>query len=132
VSEVSGQCFCESIQFEVEGPEKFACFCYCTSCQRAAGAPVVPWATYKKSTFSVTAGEVCWRHSSPGVTRGHCPDCGSSITYENDKRPGEIDLTVNTLNDPNGPTLRAHIWTEDKQEWLTIGDDLPAYEKNAD
>jgi hypothetical protein len=28
------------------------------------------------------------------------------------------------------PSLRAHIWTEDKQPWLQIGDDLPVYEKN--
>jgi hypothetical protein len=73
---------------------------------------------------------MCWRKSSPGVTRGHCPDCGSSITYENESRPGEIDITLNSLDDPRGPTLRAHIWTEDKQPWLQIGDELPVYEKN--
>ena len=130
MSKISGHCFCNSIQFEVEGPEKFACFCYCHSCQRAAGAPVVPWATYQKSTFTATQGEMCWRESSPGVTRGHCSDCGSSITYENEARPGEIDITVNSLSDPRLPTLRAHIWTEDKQPWLQIGDELPVYEKN--
>jgi hypothetical protein len=130
MSKISGHCFCHSIQFEVEGPEKFACFCYCHSCQRAAGAPVVPWATYQKSAFTVTQGAMCWRESSPGVTRGHCSDCGSSITYENETRPGEIDVTVNSLDDPREPTLRAHIWTEDKQPWLQIGDELPVYEKN--
>jgi len=127
---VSGSCFCKSIRFEVDGPEKFACFCYCHSCQRAAGAPVVPWATYQKSTFTVTHGAVCWHESSPGVTRGHCADCGSSISYENNKRPGEIDITLNTLDDPGGPVPQAHIWTEDKQPWLTIGGELPVYEKN--
>jgi len=127
---VSGHCFCNSIQFGVDGPEKFACFCYCESCQRAAGAPVVPWATYEKDSFRVTQGTMCWRESSPGVTRGHCADCGSSITYENEARQGEIDIALNALDDPCGPTLRAHIWTEDKQPWLQIGDELPVYEKN--
>ena len=130
MKEVSGRCFCGTIQFEVEGPEKFACSCYCGSCQRAAGAPVVPWATYAKSTFRITSGVMYWRQSSPGVTRGHCSDCGSTITYENEKRPGEIDITLNTLTDPGGPILRAHIWTEDKQPWTIIGDELPVYEKN--
>jgi len=130
VNSVSGHCFCNSIQFEVEGPEKFACFCYCESCQRASGAPVVPWAIYAKSTFKVTQGTMCWHKSSSGVTRGHCSDCGSSISYENCNRPGEIDITLNTHDDPGGPVLRVHIWTEDKPQWLSINDDLPMYEKN--
>jgi hypothetical protein len=130
VSRIFGRCFCEAIRFEVEGPESFACFCYCKSCQRAAGAPIVPWATYQKSSFIVTEGSMRWRKSSPGVTRGHCSDCGSTISYENDARPGEIDISLNTLDDPDGPTLRAHIWTEDKPDWMLIGDNLPAYEKN--
>jgi hypothetical protein len=73
---------------------------------------------------------MCWRESSPGVTRGHCSDCGSSISYENTNRPGEIDISLNALDDPSGPELRAHIWTEDKPDWMLIGDDLPVYAKN--
>lgn len=69
-------------------------------------------------------------HSSAGVTRGICCNCGSSISYENEKRPGEIDITINSLDDPGLPTLRAHIWTEDKQPWLRLADDLPVYAKN--
>ena len=130
MNQVTGRCFCGSIEFEVAGPEKFACFCYCASCQRAAGAPVVPWATYDKNTFNVIKGAIHWHHSSPGVTRGQCNNCGTSITYETEKRPGEIDLTLNSLDDPSGPTLKAHIFTEDKQPWIRIDDELPVYEKN--
>lgn len=127
---IQGHCFCGTIRFEVAGPETFACFCYCESCQRAAGAPVVAWATYPRESFKTIQGEIRWYHSSPGVTRGICKDCGSSITYENEKRPGDIDITLNCLDDPTAPTLRAHIWTEDKAPWMQIGDDLPVYEKN--
>lgn len=126
---MTGHCLCGDIRFEVVGPEKFACLCYCESCQRAAGAPVVAWATYAREEFTVTHGNMHWHTSSPGVKRGICSNCGSSITYENEKRPGEIDITLNSLDEPDVPRLRAHIWTEDKQPWLHIGDDLPVYEK---
>jgi len=126
---VSGRCFCGAIRFEMTGPEKFACFCYCESCQRAAGAPVVAWATYDRDSFRVTQGAMHLRPSSPGVTRGICPTCGSSLTYEHLRRRGEIDVSINCLDDPSGPTPRAHVWTEDKQPWMKIGDDLPIYEK---
>lgn len=127
---LEGHCFCGAIFFQVEGPEKFACFCYCHSCQRASGAPVVSWATYPKDTFVVTNGQMRWRESSPGVTRGHCADCGSTISYETVKRPGQIDITLNALDDSDRPELRAHIFTEDKAPWMMIGDELPVYAKN--
>ena len=126
---IPGRCFCGNIRFEVTGPEKFACFCHCESCQHAAGAPVVAWATYARDSFRILRGDMHWHNSSAGVTRGICNNCGSSISYEHQKRPGEIDITVNSLDDPTGPTLRAHIWTEDKQPWLEISDDLPVYEQ---
>jgi len=130
MGKVLGHCFCKSIRFEVTGPERFACFCHCESCQRAAGAPVVAWASYEKSSFRVLQGEVRWHQSSAGVNRGFCSACGSAISYENEMRPGDIDITLNTLDDPCGPKLRAHIWTGDKQPWLTIADDLPQHKKN--
>lgn len=128
---ISGGCFCGDIRFEAIGPERFACFCYCESCQRAAGAPVVAWATYARDTFVVTQGTMHWHTSSPGVTRGICGNCGSSVTYENEKRPVDIDITLNCLDDPTAPTLKAHIWTEDKQPWFPISGDLPVFKQNA-
>ncbi len=130
MSAVTGGCFCREVRIEVQDPEKFACLCHCQSCQRAAGAPVVAWATYARDSFSVTSGEMHWHESSPGVLRGICANCGTSLTYENKKRPGEIDLTLNCLDDPTQPELKAHIWTRDKQPWLLIDDGLPVYEKN--
>ncbi len=124
---VAGGCFCGAVRFEVDGPEKFACFCHCHSCQHAAGAPVVAWATYQRDTFRITRGALRLYHSSPGVTRGTCSACGTAISYEHANRPGDIDLTLNSLDDPSGPVLKAHIWTEDKQSWLVLGDDLPVY-----
>ena len=87
------------------------------------------WATYRRNTFRLTRGVVHSHHSSPGVTRGICAKCGTSISYERQDRPGEIDLTLNSLDDPSAPVLKAHIWTEDKQPWFVVGDDLPVYER---
>ena len=126
---ITGGCFCGAVRFEVDGPEKFACFCHCHSCQHAAGAPVVAWATYGRDTFNVTQGDVHYYQSSPGVSRGICSACGTSISYEHLDRAGEIDLTLNCLDDPSAPVLKAHFWTEDKQPWFETGDELPVYKK---
>lgn len=129
MTEHTGGCFCGRIRFEVRGPATFACFCHCTSCQRAAGAPVVPWVSFARDEFRVTAGAIATYQSSPGVTRGFCRDCGTSLTYAHEKRGREIDITVTSLDDPSQFPPRAHIWVEDKAPWLTIGDELPQYDK---
>ena len=126
---VKGGCFCGQVRYEVEESDRPACFCHCHSCQRASGAPVIAWATFRKDTLKVTQGEFAWRSSSPGVTRGHCAACGTTLSYEHEKDLGYIDLTLNSFDDPTAMTPIAHIWVEDKQPWLVINDDLPQYQQ---
>jgi hypothetical protein len=123
----AGHCFCGGVKFQVTGPEKYACFCHCESCQRAAGAVYVPWATFDRETLVVTAGEIAEHHSSPGVTRGFCRECGTLLTYEHVDRDGDIDVTLTSFDDPSQFIPRAHIWVEDKLPWIEIGDDLPQF-----
>jgi hypothetical protein len=126
-----GHCFCGAIGFEVEGPELYACFCHCESCRRASGAATVPWATFTRGNFRVTFGNMARRHSSAGVTRGLCSNCGTSLTYEHSDRKDQIDVTLASFEDPSVISPRAHIWVEDKLPWVVIGDDLPQYSRTA-
>ena len=124
----AGHCFCGSVKFEVAGPEKYACFCHCESCRRAAGGVYVAWATFAREAFIVTSGEFVEHRSAPGVTRGLCSSCGTSLTYERADRPGEIDVTLTSLDDPSEIAPRSHIWVEDKLPWVNIDDGLPQYQ----
>jgi len=126
-----GGCFCGAIRFEVSGPELYACFCHCESCRRVTGGAFVPWVTFTRPEFRVTRGNISWHHSTPGVTRGFCPACGTSLSYEHERRPGQIDVTMTSLDEPDAIRPRSHIWVEDKLSWITIADDLPQFEKTA-
>jgi len=126
---MTGRCYCGAIEYSVEGPERYACFCHCRSCQQLSGAACVPWATFDRDSFAVTKGSPAVVHSSPGVSRGFCRDCGSSLTYEIERRAGDIDIIATSLDDPAAVRPRSHVWVEDKQPWVTIGDDLPRYER---
>lgn len=123
----AGRCFCGGVTFTVQGPAKFACFCHCESCRRAAGGVYVPWATFAKETFVITSGTMAQFHSAPGVTRGLCSTCGTALTYEHEDRAGQVDVTLTSFDDPSEFSPSAHIWVEDKLPWVTIDDDLPQY-----
>jgi hypothetical protein len=127
-----GGCFCGSIRFRLAGTPRFVCICHCNSCRRAAGGVMVPWATYADSGFHLEQGALAAYASSPGVTREHCPRCGTSLTYRHVDRPGEVDITLASLDDPQilKPTL--HIWVQDKPSWVVIADGLPQHPQGAD
>ena len=127
----TGRCFCGDVSFDVAGPARYACFCHCESCRRAAGGVYVAWATFDKVAFVVNGGQLIEHDSAPGVVRGLCTRCGTSLTYGNKKRPGEIDVTLTSFDDPSWFGPESHIWVEDKLPWVTISDNLPQYQKNA-
>lgn len=126
---VRGGCLCGKLRFELNHAPTFACHCHCRSCQRASGAAYVTWTTFPAESFSVTSGEMAEHHSSPGVTRRHCADCGTSITYAHADRPGDIDVTAASFDDSSFVMPQAHIWLEDKLPWVEINDELPKYRK---
>lgn len=123
----TGHCFCRDVVFKVVGPAKYACFCHCESCRRAAGGVYVPWATFAKDSFVVTSGNMIQHHSSPQATRGLCPRCGTSLTYEHEDRAGEIDITLTSFDNPSDFSPLSHIWVEDKLPWVSINDGLPQH-----
>ncbi len=127
----SGRCFCGAITFEVGGPVLYSCFCHCESCRRASGGAYVPWATFHRERFKLTRGQLRERHSSPGVTRGHCADCGTSLTYEHVDRAGQVDIAVVAFADPGAFDPVSHIWVEDQLGCVRLDDGLPRYTKTA-
>ena len=123
----TGGCFCGNVRYRATGTARNLCFCHCESCRRAAGAPYVAWGSFDRTRFHVSEGQLTLKQSSPRVSRGFCAECGTSITYTNEGRPEDIDVTLSTLDDPAILPPRAHIWVEDKLPWVSIGDDVPAY-----
>jgi hypothetical protein len=123
---MQGGCFCGSVRFTVTDKPRAVCICHCTSCRRASGGGMVPWATFALAAFQVESGSLTLCETSPGVIRGHCARCGTSISYRHATRPDEVDLTLSSL-EPHDLVPTCHIWTDDKPAWSIIGDDLPRF-----
>ena len=56
--------------------------------------------TFARDAFSVTRGHLAEYRSAPAVLRGFCAQCGTSLTYRNERRAAEIDVTLASLDDP--------------------------------
>ena len=121
----SGGCLCGSVRYEASGPATNLCYCYCGSCRRASGAPLVAWGTFPRSSFRITHGTLSEYRSSPPVLRGFCAACGGALTYRHEARADEIDVTLTSLDEAAGLAPQMHVWVSDKLPWVVIADGLP-------
>ena len=109
-----GGCLCGAIRFTAEGAPKWTSFCHCASCRRHTGAPVSAYAGFERAKVRTIQGEIARFASSPGVHRGFCSHCGSTLTYEGERWPTEIHLHVgapSTIPAPYAPRASCFRWT---------------------
>jgi hypothetical protein len=90
----SGRCLCGAVHFEAKGEPKWVRWCHCESCRRHSGAPASVFVAFEDSAVSVTQGTIAKYNSSPGVERGFCARCGSTLTCSNARLPTETHYYV--------------------------------------
>lgn len=126
---VTGGCLCGRIRFEVTGAPDRAVLCHCLQCRTNSGAPVVAWAMYRTEQVS-WSGERAFFESSPGVIRGFCAACGTPVSYEGDRAPGETHLYVAQFDDPEAVRPGYHVFMNEKIGWFDVHDHLPRWKNH--
>lgn len=112
-----GGCICGALRYRIEGTPLWSGICHCRSCRRAAGAGSVAWATVAKARFTLT-GTLATFASSPGITRGFCSTCGTSLTYDDGETT--IDVTLASFDDPDAVVPTRETWLEDRISWVAV------------
>ncbi len=118
--EHTGHCLCGAVRYRAVGAPKWIANCHCASCRRATGAPMATFAGYAADRFSYLAGTPVRFHSSPGVTRSFCGRCGTPLTYEGARWPGEVHVLVGTLERPEDFPPTSNAFVEEQLPWLHL------------
>jgi hypothetical protein len=89
-------------------------------CRRAQGAGFVTWAGFAEDTFSFFAGEelLSRYESSAGAVRGFCSRCGTPLFFQSSRWPGEIHVTLASLDSAEGLEPQAHAYWASRVAWL--------------
>ncbi|SLN44496.1 GFA family protein [Pseudooctadecabacter jejudonensis] len=127
----TGGCLCGAVRYTLYTPPKWTALCHCDSCRRAASAPVVAWMGFAPDAVD-WSGERQFYKSSPHANRGFCPTCGSQMSFESDRWPGEIHLYGVSLDTPEAYVPQLHCYTDEHLDWLRLSDDLPRFAQSAD
>jgi|TARA_B100000315_G_scaffold182649_1_gene171582 hypothetical protein len=87
----------------------------------------------KEEDFRLTQGEVKTFASKSDAGRAKlgafCPACGTRIYHKPEWRKGTVSIKPGTLDDTGMLKPDVHLWTGSKQPWITIPEDVEAYEK---
>ena len=122
-----GGCRCGAIRYRAMAAPYATSLCHCRSCRLSAGAPALAWVIFHEADIGVTRGRLCVHESSPGVQRGFCGQCGTSISYTRANRPGFFDVTTASLDDPESLPPSKEIWTSQRLSWVTPNPELPQF-----
>lgn len=123
-----GGCICGAVRYRLTGAFTYSAHCHCRSCQRAVGAGFVTYSAVAPENFAVTKGKPAIYRSSPGVARGFCGKCGTSLTYAGDDWTDTAVMTA-TLDDPAAAVPTTNVYLDHKQPWVALDDALKAFSK---
>lgn len=129
------QCACGGISATAEGDPDVVSLCNCTQCQRRTGSPFGVGAYFRsdavtlKGHAKVFARKV--ENSDRFVTNYFCPECGGTVYWTADLRPGQIGIGVGHFADPDfHPPMRA-VWTQHQHAWVMLPADLRTFPQAA-
>jgi hypothetical protein len=119
------------VRFRIGLPALWIAHCHCSMCRRAQGAGFVTWVGMAEPRFMLETGaEVLQRfQSSPAAARSFCGRCGTPLFFQSSRWPGEIHVTLASLDDSSGLEPQAHAYWSSHAEWADwSGRELPKVE----
>jgi len=124
-----GSCLCGAVTWKASGELTPPSHCHCSMCRKANGAPFVTFTSCAVEDFEWISGEknVERYESSPGLVRGFCKTCGSSVPGTT---PGNnrVFMPLGCMDESTGLSDGRHLFVGSKATWHTIADDLKQHE----
>ncbi len=128
----SGRCLCGAVRFSFDGKPNWTAWCHCDTCRRNTSSPATAFIGVPSDRFRHTGETPQVFESNPGVRRAFCGICGSPVSYEADRFPGEIHLYAAAMDKPGDWAPRGHVFAGEQLEWCEILDDLPRFRGSGD
>ena len=122
--ELNGGCQCGAVRYAASdpfGPH----YCHCRMCQRASGNAFAAFVGFHADRFRFTRGAAKLYRSSSFAVRGFCADCGTPLTFQYDREPHRIGLSIGSLDHPERVAPAIHWGVESMLPWLRFDDGLP-------
>jgi len=126
-----GGCSCGTVRYRLTSEPMFVHCCHCSNCQRQTGSAFVINLLIEGDRVEVLAGEPepvdVPRDDGSAQRIYRCPVCRVAV-YSEYGGPAILFVRAGTLDDPSEVTPDVHIYTRSKVGWLTLPEDVPAFD----
>jgi hypothetical protein len=120
-----GGCLCGGVRYRVAGDLRDAIACHCTQCRKTTGHYGAFSACRNEDLVMEKDETLAWYDSSPGVRRGFCGKCGSTLFWD-DRSRDYVAVAAGSLDEPTGIKLTKHIFVADKGDYYRTDGITPA------
>lgn len=124
---ISGECFCGSVKYEINGKLRDAKSCHCSRCRKAFNAQASAAALVNSKEFNWLKGEALLTSyvGSQGYGLQFCKVCGSTLCtiYNNEV----IQVTLGCVNGDPDIEIGQHIFVGSKANWEVMPEGVTQY-----
>jgi hypothetical protein len=117
----TASCACGSLRVVCAGEPTMVSLCHCLACQRRTGSTYGVAAIFNRDTIHVEGPSKTYlRPSDSGFpVRFHfCPDCGSTVFWEPQRKPEAIAVGVGSFADPAFPAPTQAVYGQYRHAWV--------------
>ena len=128
---LEGGCDCRSVRYRMTTAPLFVHCCHCRWCQRETGSAFVLNAMIEADRVQLLGAEpeIVDTPSASGLGQkiARCPRCCIAVwSHYTGAGPMVRFVRVGTLDEPDQLPPDIHIFTESKQRWVVIPNEMPA------
>jgi len=119
----TARCSCGQLQIRCEGEPEKVSVCYCHECQRRTGSAFGVAVFFLQTATMVTGGSSTFTRigdSGMPVRLHFCSQCGSTVFWYPDKRPGRVAVAIGCFADPSFPRPEQAVYQERRSPWVQI------------
>lgn len=129
---LTGECFCGSIKYKIDGVLRDARSCHCSRCRKAFSSQASSYALVDSNDFIWVCGSSLLTSfdSLEGFGLRFCSQCGSTLCGTHN---GEVHgVTLGCLNEDPELEIGYHIFVGSKAEWEIIPAGVKIYPQGLD
>lgn len=126
---LTGECFCGSIKYQIDGSLKDARSCHCSRCRKAFSSQASAYALVEPQDFKWLKGSelLTSYESQQGFGLQFCSQCGSTLCGIQN---GEVHgITLGCLNEDPQIEIGYHIFVDSKASWELLPEGITTYEE---
>lgn len=120
---MDARCQCGKLTATIaDGAEAMTVMCHCLDCQRRTGSPFGTIAYFRAEAVTVSgASREFGRVGDSGhrLTRGFCPECGSTIYVKAERLPEITGVPVGAMEDPAFAAPLFSVYERSRHAWVT-------------